>query len=83
MCLKNRKLSYAPGVELNHKTYSNTAYSVLGHFIEAITNQQFDSYIRENILEPVGMEHSGYSPDKINEKQLSQPHVRNNFTRKK
>jgi CubicO group peptidase (beta-lactamase class C family) len=71
MCLKNRKLSYAPGVEFSRKTYSNTAYSVLGYFIEAITNQQFDSYIRENILEPVGMEHSGYSPDSINEKQLS------------
>lgn len=44
--------------------YSNLNYMVLGAVIESISGQTYESYITENILQPLGMSHTSfvYSP---------------------
>jgi hypothetical protein len=49
--------------------YSNYGYALAGYVIEKITNTPFSDYVTNNILSPLGMEHSGYIlNDKIREK---------------
>lgn len=52
--------SYSPSLYLNKKpgtyfTYCNLAYSTLGCIVEKVTNKRFDIYVKENILQPLGM----------------------------
>lgn len=41
-------------------SYSNPGYVVAGHVIEKITGRPFDEYIKTEILNPIGMKHSGF-----------------------
>lgn len=47
--------AYEPGVKWD---YSNANYQVLGALIEAVSGRDYASYIKTEILEPIGMEHS-------------------------
>lgn len=38
--------------------YSNTNYEILGRVIEVVSGQDYQSYVTDKILEPVGMVHS-------------------------
>jgi CubicO group peptidase (beta-lactamase class C family) len=38
--------------------YSNTNYQILGRLIEVVGGQEYQAYVTDNILEPVGMDHS-------------------------
>jgi len=51
------KLATQPGEEGN---YSNLGYVVLAGIIEAVTGKSYESYIIENILEPLRMEHTNF-----------------------
>lgn len=55
------KLKFKPGEKA---VYSNLNYMVLGAVIEAVTGQSYESYIAENILQPLGMSQTAfvYSP---------------------
>lgn len=39
-------------------SYSNTNYMVLASIIEKVTNQPFETFVRKNIFEPLGMHNS-------------------------
>ncbi|MBS1597787.1 MAG: serine hydrolase [Bacteroidetes bacterium] len=54
---KNKPLEFAPGEKYN---YSNSGYVLLGYIIEKITGKSYFSFIRENILQPLHMDHSGF-----------------------
>lgn len=43
--------------------YSNFGYRVLGKVIEKITGQSYGEVLKERVLEPNGLEHSGYVPN--------------------
>jgi D-alanyl-D-alanine carboxypeptidase len=45
--------------------YSNLNYMALGAIIEAVSGQTYESYMTGNILQPLGMSHTGflYSPE--------------------
>lgn len=47
--------------------YSNTNYVILGRLIEVVSGQEFQAYVSDNILEPVGMEHSFVADGEIHE----------------
>ena len=47
--------------------YSNANYEILGRVIEVVSGQQFQSYVGENILDPVGMENSFVADGAIHE----------------
>ena len=50
--LKDLPLEFEPGTRMVH---SNTSFIVLGAIIEAVSGQDFDTYVREHILKPAGM----------------------------
>lgn len=47
-----KDLEFAPG---SRYSYSNIGFTLLGEIIEAQANTRYDQYIREQILEPMGM----------------------------
>jgi CubicO group peptidase (beta-lactamase class C family) len=51
------KLEFEPG---DHTQYTNIGYMVLGAIIEKVTGQAYEAYIREHILEPLGMKHTDF-----------------------
>ena len=50
-------LEFKPGTKLN---YSNTGYILLGMVIEKVSGQTYADFLKKNIFDPLGMEHSGY-----------------------
>lgn len=51
------KLKFEPG---DHSEYSNIGYMVLGAIIEKVTGMAYEDYIRQNILQPLGMNHTDF-----------------------
>ena len=50
-------LEFEPGTQW---TYSNSNYFLLGVIIEEVTGQPYDEALRERILEPFGLNNTGY-----------------------
>jgi len=50
-------LEFEPGTDWS---YSNSGYFLLGRIVEAVTGEPFDVVLHERLLEPVGLENSGY-----------------------
>ena len=46
-------LDYRPGTNYN---YSNIGYRILGEIIEAKSGQPYDEYVKEHVLEPMGID---------------------------
>jgi CubicO group peptidase (beta-lactamase class C family) len=55
---KNLPLGFKPGTKYS---YSNSNYLLLGLIIEAVTKKSYHSYIEENIIKPLGLNHSFYA----------------------
>jgi len=41
-------------------TYCNVNYAILGYIIQKLTGMEYDTYLRQNILIPLQMSHSGF-----------------------
>lgn len=52
-----KKLKFNPGEKA---VYSNLNYMVLGAVIEAVTDESYEHYITENILQPLGMSQTSF-----------------------
>lgn len=52
-----KPLEFVPG---SANRYSSAGYIVLGLIIEAVSGENYYTYVKEEILEPVGMTHSGF-----------------------
>ncbi len=74
--LGRKKLAFEPGVALTAKTYSNTAYNILGLVIERVTGRTYSDYVEENVLERVGMRHSSFFYERIDQWRRSTPHIK-------
>lgn len=63
-------LSYSnvPGVAYE---YSNLGFATLGYIIKKITGQYYVQYITENILKPLGMNHTCYEYTKVPKANLA------------
>jgi CubicO group peptidase (beta-lactamase class C family) len=42
--------------------YSNLGIAIMGHALSRVAGQRYDDYVRENILQPLGMTQSGFDP---------------------
>jgi CubicO group peptidase (beta-lactamase class C family) len=64
---KDKSLDFEPGTRY---AYCNSGYMLLGLIIEKVTHKPYEQVVRELILKPLGMSHSGFdfaglkSPDK-------------------
>lgn len=54
---KNETMEFKSGEEYN---YNNSGYILLGHIIELVSGQSYESFIQENIFDPLDMKHSTY-----------------------
>ena len=52
-----RPLNFPPGTR---EQYSNTGYSLLAAIIEQVSGRTYDEYVRENILDPLGLRNTGF-----------------------
>ncbi|WP_167618066.1 serine hydrolase domain-containing protein [Maribellus sediminis] len=59
--------SNAPSYEFE---YSNTGYALLGNIITRVSGIPYQEYITQNILLPLGMEHTYWEIDSVPEEQL-------------
>jgi CubicO group peptidase (beta-lactamase class C family)/D-alanyl-D-alanine dipeptidase len=57
--LNNTTLVYPPGT---HTKYSNAAIAVVGYLLEKQSGQPFTSYVRDAVLQPLGMSASAFTP---------------------
>ncbi|MDR3713921.1 MAG: serine hydrolase [Puia sp.] len=55
--IKSRPLDFQPGTSFS---YSNSGYVLLGAVIEKVTGRSYFRAVRERILVPLGMDHSGF-----------------------
>ena len=53
------KLDFEPG---ERWSYSNTGYTLLGHIVAKVSGKPFGQFLKERILEPLGMTHSAFEP---------------------
>lgn len=53
--------AHAPG---SHYEYSNLGYNMVGAVIEKASGQRFDRYVKENVLQPLGL-YGGHWPDAL------------------
>ena len=51
--------------------YSNTSYAILGRIISVVSGMPYQEYIRENLLKPLGMEHTYWEYDSVAEDLLA------------
>lgn len=54
---KYSKLMFEPG---DYSRYTNIGYMLLGAIIEKVTGQAYEDYVRQNILVPLGMNHTDF-----------------------
>jgi CubicO group peptidase (beta-lactamase class C family) len=52
-----QELLFAPGSD---ESYSNAGYTLLADVIETVSGQGYTDYVRRELFEPAGMEHSGF-----------------------
>ena len=55
---RHRKLKFVPG---ERASYSNLGYLVLGEVVSEVSGVRYEEYVREEILLPLGMNHTGFS----------------------
>ncbi|MDQ2752666.1 MAG: beta-lactamase family protein, partial [Bacteroidota bacterium] len=67
--LKNSvSFSNVPGVAYE---YSNLAFALLGHIVTKVSGKPYEQYITENILLPLGMNHTQWEYTKVPPAQLA------------
>lgn len=55
---KDKPLEFEPGTNWS---YSNSGYSMLGYIIEKVSGKPYETVMREMILQPLQMNHSGFN----------------------
>lgn len=62
------KLLFPPG---SKKSYSNLGYALLAAIIEQVSAKSYDEYLRDNILAPLGLTHTGFLLPKFPDRDLA------------
>ncbi|AXY73373.1 serine hydrolase [Paraflavitalea soli] len=70
---KNAPLDFVPGTKY---AYSNSGYVLLAYIIEKVSGSLYHDYMRKNVLDRAGLQHTYY----VNEKTIVQGRV-NGYTR--
>ncbi|KYF54878.1 hypothetical protein BE04_48110 [Sorangium cellulosum] len=57
-----QELRFEPGSEVE---YSNSGYTLLADVVETVSGRGFTDYVRDELLTPAGMQHSGFFGDPV------------------
>jgi CubicO group peptidase (beta-lactamase class C family) len=52
---------YLAGIPNQIRAYSNPGYTLLGHMIAEVSGMEYDQYVQENVLKPLGMNSSAFN----------------------
>lgn len=52
---------YLAGIPNQIRAYSNPGYTLLGHMITEVSGMEYDQYVQENVLKPLGMNSSAFN----------------------
>lgn len=66
----SRRLDFDPGSAFG---YSNFGYSVLGRLIEEVSGQDYETYVKENVLKPLGIETTQVGSSRFEERTANEP----------
>jgi len=55
--IRDKPLEFVPG---SQRVYSHSGFVLLGLVIERVSQQPYGDFMRQQIFEPLGMQHSGY-----------------------
>ena len=69
--LANVPIQTEPGASY---AYSNRGYILAGYILEQVTGQTWEDYVRENILQPLGMESANFDSDLLTVERYALPH---------
>ena len=58
---KNEPVDFQPGEKFE---YNNSGYIVLGYIIELVSGETYESFIKSQIFDKIGMYHSSYASDR-------------------
>lgn len=70
--LRSEEMIAAPGERWR---YSNMAFDVLGDVIAKVSGRPFETYVKENILDVLGMSESNFLQHETSEELRTTPHV--------
>lgn len=68
--LSNRELASAPGQQFS---YANTNYNLLGLIIETVAKQDYQSFMKERVLQPMGLIHTDCYTNELKESKVLVP----------
>ncbi len=67
-------LAYEPGAQV---VYSDLGFIILGALVEKITGTELSVFVHDEIFKPLGMNHTGYTPDVSAEEDIASTEVVN------
>jgi len=70
---KDKELDFQPGDKF---TYSNSGYIVLGKIIERVSGTDYETFLRQNVFQPLEMNDSGYDHNSAILPRRAAGHVR-------
>jgi CubicO group peptidase (beta-lactamase class C family) len=70
---KGQAFAWMPGTEFE---YSNLGYSILGRVITNVTGQEYRDVVRSRLLEPIGMDSTGYDTGEFPSDRLATGYLR-------
>jgi CubicO group peptidase (beta-lactamase class C family) len=68
------KLNFTGARPGEAKSYSNTAYGLLGYLVERVTGRPFNQFCRDEIFAPLGMANTGWLLSEIDTGRLATPY---------
>ncbi len=72
---KDKPLDFKPG---ESSSYSNSGYVLLGMIIEQVSGQTYSTYIRDHLLIPLGMTHTGMYEDYLSKHDFAKGYIDKN-----
>jgi CubicO group peptidase (beta-lactamase class C family) len=70
--LNNYWMECAPG---EHVRYCSIGYIILGYILELVTGLEYETYVKENIFVPLGMNNSGFYKENFDRDQIATPYI--------
>ena len=72
VALQEARRLFEPGTGFS---YNNAAFSIAGELIAAVSGQSFPAFVRERLLDPLGMATASFSADEAITHRVAAPHV--------
>ncbi len=70
--LRGARVLFAPGEGFS---YNNAAFSIAGELITAIAGQPYESFVRDRLLRPLGMDTACFTADEAITQRVAIPHA--------